>query len=84
MISEDMYDDGYKAIWNMDISPLCIEQMIERNKEKRPEQNWEVMDVRDLKYENEMFDVIIDKSTIDAIMCGDNAHMNVAIMLKEC
>ena len=31
-----------------------------------------------------MFDLIIDKSTIDAILCGEWAHMNVAIMLKEC
>ncbi len=41
------------------------------------------MDVRDLQYEDETFDMIIDKSTIDALLCGDNAFLNVAIMLKE-
>jgi EEF1A lysine methyltransferase 4 len=45
---------------------------------------WEVMDVRDLKYPGEMFDLIIDKSTIDALLCGNFAFLNVAIMLKEC
>jgi hypothetical protein len=45
---------------------------------------WDVMDVRDLKYQNELFDLIIDKSTIDALLCGDYAYLNVAIMLKEC
>ena len=24
VMSEDMYDDGYKNIWNMDISEVCI------------------------------------------------------------
>eukprot|EP00356_Strombidium_inclinatum_P012707 CAMPEP_0170490806 /NCGR_PEP_ID=MMETSP0208-20121228/9574_1 /TAXON_ID=197538 /ORGANISM="Strombidium inclinatum, Strain S3" /LENGTH=94 /DNA_ID=CAMNT_0010766261 /DNA_START=292 /DNA_END=576 /DNA_ORIENTATION=- len=44
---------------------------------------YEVMDVCDLKYPDNYFDVVIDKSTIDAILCGDNAFLNTAIMLKE-
>ncbi len=42
----------------------------------------EVMDVRQLNYADGAFDMIIDKSTIDALLCGDSAFMNVAIMLK--
>ena len=42
------------------------------------------MDCRDLKYEDEFFEMIIDKSTIDALLCGSFAYLNVAIMLKEC
>ena len=45
---------------------------------------WDVMDVRDLKYEDSKFDLIVDKSTIDALLCGDQAYLNVAIMLREC
>ena len=45
-----MYDEGYTNIYNMDISSVCIEQMTKRNKEKRPEMKWEVMDCRDLNY----------------------------------
>jgi hypothetical protein len=45
--------------------------------------NWEVMDVTDLKYDDGYFDLAIDKSTIDALLCGDNAFLNVAKMLKE-
>jgi ubiquinone/menaquinone biosynthesis C-methylase UbiE len=41
------------------------------------------MDVRDLKYEDNSFDLAIDKSTIDALLCGDNSYLNVAIMTKE-
>ncbi len=41
------------------------------------------MDVLDLKYEANKYDLIIDKSTMDAILCGENSFVNVAIMLKE-
>jgi ubiquinone/menaquinone biosynthesis C-methylase UbiE len=41
------------------------------------------MDVRDLQYEDNYFDLIIDKSTMDALLCGDQSFLNVAIMLKE-
>lgn len=41
------------------------------------------MDVRKLKYSNSSFDFIVDKSTIDALLCGENSYLNVAIMLKE-
>jgi ubiquinone/menaquinone biosynthesis C-methylase UbiE len=42
------------------------------------------MDVRELKYPDSKFDLIVDKSTIDAMLCGNNAYFNVAIMLVEC
>lgn len=29
------------------------------------------------------YDVAIDKSTIDALLCGDSAYLNVARMTKE-
>ncbi len=41
------------------------------------------MDVRDLKYPDNFFDLAIDKSTIDALLCGENAFLNVATMMKE-
>jgi len=84
VMCEDMYDDGYLHISNMDISSVCIDQMKGRNSQRRPEMDWEVMDVRDLKYPNETFDLIVDKSTIDALLCGNYAYFNVAVMMKEC
>jgi ubiquinone/menaquinone biosynthesis C-methylase UbiE len=56
--------------------------MRERNKE-RCEMVYEVMDVRDIKYPDHFFDIAIDKSTIDALLCGDDACLNVAKMMKE-
>jgi ubiquinone/menaquinone biosynthesis C-methylase UbiE len=44
---------------------------------------FKVMDVRNLQFENSSVDLAVDKSTIDALLCGDYAFLNVAKMLKE-
>lgn len=41
------------------------------------------MDVMNMEYKNDTFDFIVDKSTIDALLCGDHSFLNVAIMLNE-
>jgi ubiquinone/menaquinone biosynthesis C-methylase UbiE len=41
------------------------------------------MDVRKLDYPDSSFDIAIDKSTMDALLCGENSFLNVAIMTKE-
>ena len=41
------------------------------------------MDIRDMPFEDNFFDLIIDKSTMDALLCGDQSFLNVAIMTKE-
>ena len=42
---------------------------------------YEVMDVRDMRYEDEMFQLVIDKSTIDALLCGAQPYIDTAKML---
>ena len=44
---------------------------------------YEVMDCCSLKYPDNFFDIAIDKSTIDALLCGDNSFLLTALMLKE-
>nr|CAD1828656.1 unnamed protein product [Ananas comosus var. bracteatus] len=42
------------------------------------------MDVRDMAgFESNSFDGVIDKGTLDSIMCGHNAHENATKMLEE-
>ena len=45
---------------------------------------WDVMDATDLKYETGQFDLIVDKSTIDCLLCDYDGDLNVAMMLREC
>jgi len=63
-ITEFMYDDGFHNIVNMDISDVVITQMKERNKH-RPNMKWEVGDAMSMTYEDEHFDIVIDKSRGD-------------------
>ena len=44
---------------------------------------YEVMDVRSMSYANRSFDMVLDKSTIDALLCSDSPLISVAEMLKE-
>ncbi|ETW79026.1 hypothetical protein HETIRDRAFT_323921 [Heterobasidion irregulare TC 32-1] len=67
-LSEDMYDDGYKNIVNIDYSDVVIEQMRSRHRSTRPGMEWHEMDIRDLKFDDASFDVAIDKGTMDAMM----------------
>ena len=58
--------------------------MNDRNKEKRPNIVFQVGDVTNYpEFEDSSFDLAIDKSTIDALLCGDNSFVMVAKMLKE-
>ena len=41
------------------------------------------MDCRALKYADESFDILIDKSTLDCMMCGTDSELNVCKMMKE-
>jgi len=38
---------------------------------KRPDMVYKVMDAREMEYPNGVFDLAIDKSTIDALLCGE-------------
>jgi EEF1A lysine methyltransferase 4 len=81
--SEELYDAGYCNQWNVDISDVVIEQMQVRNK-SRSKMVYEVMDVCNMTYPDNFFDVAIDKSTIDSILCGENPVLNCFMFLKEC
>ena len=80
--SEKMYDEGYTHNYNIDICQNVIEFMKTRNKDRKG-LHFDVMDASDMAYKDETFDLVIDKSTIDAILCGDHGFMLVAKMLKE-
>jgi EEF1A lysine methyltransferase 4 len=79
---EDMYDEGYWNIQNIDISSVCVESMKQRNYKR--DMKWDVMDVRNMNFNDASFDLIIDKSTIDNLFCTNLPKLNVSLMLAEC
>ena len=59
-LSEDMYEDGFQSIANIDISRVVIDQMIEKYKEK-PALTFQQMNVCSLEFPDEQFEGVIAK-----------------------
>ena len=73
-LSEEMYEDGYENITNIDYSSKVIGQMEEKCKTKFPKLVFKVMDVLEMKdFSTGEFNTILDKGTLDSVLCGDNS-----------
>lgn len=81
-LSENMFDDGYTGIHSIDYSDVVIQKMKEDTRKKNI--HFETMDVRKLTFPDGFFDVIIDKGTLDAILCGKDSAVNAGEMLRQC
>ncbi|XP_008232230.2 PREDICTED: methyltransferase-like protein 13 [Prunus mume] len=83
IMSEDMVADGYEDIMNVDISSVAID-MMKRKYEHIPQLKYMQMDVRDMSvFPDESFEGVIDKGTLDSLMCGNDAPISAAQMLGE-
>lgn len=83
-MQDHLYEAGYENIINNDISPVVIKQMTKVKEEKGyHKMKYEIMDVRKMSYGDESFDMVIDKSTIDALLCSTHPIMAVVEMLAE-
>ncbi|VFQ61452.1 unnamed protein product [Cuscuta campestris] len=83
VMSEEMVKDGYVEIMNVDISSVAID-MMRRKYEHVPELQYMQMDVRDMSlFPDDSFDSVIDKGTLDSLMCGTNAPISASQMLGE-
>ena len=78
-----MFDDGFQHITNIDISPTVIKQMQELYKEKYPTLIYKQGDVRALGCDAGTYDAVVDKGTLDSILCGDGSGPNADQMLSE-
>jgi len=81
-LSEDMFEDGYANISNIDISRVVIDQMSDKYKDK-PALTYQQMNVCSLEFPDESFDAVIAKGVMDAILCGEGSTANVAKMCME-
>ncbi|CAG0898057.1 unnamed protein product [Darwinula stevensoni] len=66
-LSEDLYNDGYKRITNVDYSPVVIESMRSRSA-AASSMAWLVGDVRDLDFRPSEFDTVLEKATLDSLL----------------
>ncbi|XP_057810229.1 uncharacterized protein LOC131024706 isoform X2 [Salvia miltiorrhiza] len=81
--SEGLADDGYSEVINIDISTVVIEAM-QRKYSNNPNLKYMVMDVQDMSaFDTRSFAAVIDKGTLDSLLCGLNSKQNAARMLVE-
>ena len=73
-------DAGFSNVTSVDFSTAVINAMRKKYESSHPTLQWIVSDVRNLKeIPNNMFDVVIDKACLDALVCdeGDPWEPNV-------
>jgi EEF1A lysine methyltransferase 4 len=76
-MSEDMYNDNYKFIENIDYSPIIIDIMKEKYSHLK-EMTWKVMDINKLNYEPNSFDCVLEKGTLDALLVDEKDPWNMS------
>ena len=85
LLAEELHEDGYTQVVSVDISKIVIAQMKEAYKEKLPGLVFEQADIRDMHelVADGQFDVVLDKGTLDSILCGDSSGPNSEKALRE-
>ena len=69
-LSEEMYHDGFQLITNTDYSEIVIDNM--RNKTKHLiEMKWSVKDIYALDYNDQSFEIVLEKGTLDALLVNE-------------
>ena len=83
-LSEELCEDGYEDITNIDFSNKVIAIMEEKCKAKFPKMAFKVMDALDMKeIQTASFNTVIDKGTLDSVLCGNNSVQNAQKMISE-
>ncbi|OWR41490.1 CGI-01 protein [Danaus plexippus plexippus] len=72
-LSSDLYDVGYKNIINIDVSEVVIKQMKAKNAH-RTDMSFLHMDALNTTFNNDEFNVVLDKGTLDALMPDDSTE----------
>ena len=68
-----MYNDGFEDITNIDISEVVIKKM----SSKHAHMKFVSMDITNLEFGEEKFDLVIEKSTLDALLVDNKSHWDL-------
>jgi 2-polyprenyl-3-methyl-5-hydroxy-6-metoxy-1,4-benzoquinol methylase len=70
LIAEEMYKENYKHITNIDISKEVVKEMSNYYNEKNLDIKYLQMDMLNLEFEKDSFDVVLDKAGSDVLLVG--------------
>lgn len=88
-LAEEMYDDGFERIISVDVCPAAVKLMNDKCRHKKDEFKYDVMDIKNLTFEDSKFDVVIDKATLDCFFVkltnqgGNDSVDTVHAILKQ-
>ena len=69
-----MFKDGFSKITDMDASPLVVKQMKQYYLDHDIAIPYEHCDLKKMtNFKDAQFDAVIDKGTLDCILCGDRS-----------
>lgn len=84
-IQVDMLLDGYTNILSVDYSDVVIQQLEAMHGPTFPQLHYGVADCRSMpQFVDNQFEGVLDKGTLDAMLCGDNDEPDAASMMSEC
>ncbi|KAK2950922.1 putative kinase domain protein [Blattamonas nauphoetae] len=83
LLPDQLYDAGFKNLTCIDTSSTVIEDMQTENSTSRPEIKYQVENALSMSFDSNMFDLVIDKGTCDAVLCGDKAFKNMRLLCSE-
>lgn len=78
----EMQETTFPVVVNIDYSQAVINQMKEKYR-NNPDLIWFVMDCTQLTFEDDFFDIVFDKGTFDAILCGENGYNDICSSMSE-
>eukprot|EP00746_Dinoflagellata_sp_MGD_P160415 gnl/MRDRNA2_/MRDRNA2_87151_c0_seq1.p1 gnl/MRDRNA2_/MRDRNA2_87151_c0~~gnl/MRDRNA2_/MRDRNA2_87151_c0_seq1.p1 ORF type:complete len:214 (+),score=49.96 gnl/MRDRNA2_/MRDRNA2_87151_c0_seq1:86-727(+) len=81
-LSEEMYEEGFHNITNIDISLVVTKAMQEKYRDKTG-MTYQQMDTKAMEFQDGIFNVVIDKATLDSVLCGEGSTHNAQKMLQE-
>jgi EEF1A lysine methyltransferase 4 len=82
-VQDDLATDGYQRIVNIDYAQSCIQHLL-NNKDRPAACQYQVADCRCMpEFADGSFASIIDKGTLDGLLCGANSIADATAMLRE-
>mmetsp|Transcript_12516 Transcript_12516/g.12585 ORF Transcript_12516/g.12585 Transcript_12516/m.12585 type:complete len:152 (+) Transcript_12516:160-615(+) len=77
-----MQEEGYISIMNIDNSQIVIDDMKSFYQDKEGIE-FACKDVMSMDFPSSSFDAVIDKGTLDSILCGDRSNIMARRMLTQ-
>ncbi|WIA12444.1 hypothetical protein OEZ85_012480 [Tetradesmus obliquus] len=80
----DMADDGYNKVTSIDYSPVAIQRLQDLYPGYSQQLSYAVADARSMpQYPDAGYAGVLDKGTLDALLCGDTEAADAAALLGE-